>query len=233
MLKIFLRQNMTANAKAKFNFRSENEAEITFENLVDEMAASNTTITKADIFGVMDVYKAIVLRYVQLGYSVRGPLGLLYVTAGGTTDDKLASFQPGLKNNDHSLNLRFLAEMGVLRSVTANTKTERVSNRLKMFPAIDEVQNADGNTEKVIKAGDTVRILGEYLKFDQKDETQGIFLEKDGVEKRLDYYIWNTNKRIDTRIPFDIEPGEYIFRISAKPCTIQYTADFSEKVVIS
>ena len=233
MLKIFLRQNMTANAKAKFNFRSENESEITFENLVDEMAANNTTVTKADIFGVMDVYKAVMLRYVQLGYSVRGPLGLLYVSAGGTTDDKLSTFQPGLSGNDHSLKLRFLADIGVSRSITNNTKTERVSNRLKMIPAIDDVQNADGNTEKIIRAGDTVRILGDYLKFDQNDETQGIFLEKDGVQKRLDYYTWNTNKRIDTRIPIGFEPGAYILKISAKPCTVQYTESFSETIEIS
>ena len=39
---------MTATAKAKYNFRSENEAEITFEHLINEMAANNTTVTKAD-----------------------------------------------------------------------------------------------------------------------------------------------------------------------------------------
>lgn len=233
MLKIFLRQNMTANAKAKFNFRSENEAEITFENLVDEMAASNTTITKADIFGVMDVYKAIVLRYTQLGYTVRGPLGLLYVSAGGTTDDMLESFQPGLTTNDHFLKLRFLADAAVARSITSNTKTERASNRLKMIPAIEDVQNADGNSENIINPGDIVRIYGDYLKFDAQDEEQGIFLEKDGVKTRLDYYAWNANKRIDTRIPSDMEPGEYTVSISAKPSTVLYTESFATPVTIS
>lgn len=164
---------MTATAKAKYNFCSENEAEITFEHLINEMAANNTTVTKADISGVLDVYKSVVLRYAQLGYTVRGPLGLVYVTAGGTTDDNLSSFQPGLTTNDHSLNLRFLPDTAVSRSVLANTMTERVSNRKKMIPNIESVINADGNEENVIKAGDTIRILGDYLKFDQQDETEG------------------------------------------------------------
>ena len=233
MLKIFLRQNMTAHAKAKYNFRSENEAEITFENLVDEMAANNTTVTKADITGVMDVYKSVVLRYTQLGYTVRGPLGLLFVTAGGTTDDKLASFQPNISTNDHNLNLRFLADTAISRSILANTKTVRVSNRLKMIPSIEDVLNADGNDENTIKAGDTIRVLGDYLKFDPSDGTQGIFLEKEGVSTRLDYYAWNTNKRIDTRIPSDCAAGKYTLKISAKPCTIQYTEAFSEEIEIS
>lgn len=233
MLKIFLRQNPSVNAKTRFNFRSENEAEISFETLVGEMAANNTTITKADVFGVMDVYKAIVLRYTQLGYSVRGPLGLLYVSAGGTTDDKLESFQPGLATNDHFLKLRFLADAAVARAILSNTKTTRASNRLKMIPAIEDVRNADGNEENIIKPGDTVRIFGDYLKFDSKDEEQGIFLEKDGVKTRLDYYVWNANKRIDTRIPSDLEPGAYTVKISAKPSTILYTESFSNPVTIS
>ncbi|MBR4600042.1 MAG: hypothetical protein IKO39_08340 [Treponema sp.] len=88
---------------------------MTFEHLINEMAANNTTVTKADISGVLDVYKSVVLRYAQLGYTVRGPLGLVYVTAGGTTDD--------------NPNLRFLPDTAVSRSVLANTMTERVSNR--------------------------------------------------------------------------------------------------------
>ena len=233
MLKIFLRQNMTTNAKAKYNFRSENEAEITFENLVEEMAANNTTVTKADISGVMDVYKSVVLRYVQLGYTVRGPLGLLYVTAGGTTDDKLASFQPNISTNDHNLNLRFLSDSSISRSILANTKIERVSNRLKMIPNIEDVLNADCNDKNTIKAGDTIRILGDYLKFDPSDEAQGIFIEREGVSTRLDYYAWNTNKRIDTRIPGDCAAGKYTLKISAKPSTVLYTHVFSEKIEIS
>ena len=111
--------------------------------------------------------------------------------------------------------------------------TERVSNRKKMIPNIESVINADGNEENVIKAGDTIRILGDYLKFDTEDETQGIFIEKDGVSKRLDYYAWNTNKRVDTRIPADTEAGKYTLSISAKPCTVQYTESFADEIEIS
>lgn len=102
-----------------------------------------------------------------------------------------------------------------------------------MIPNIESVINADGNEENVIKAGDTIRILGDYLKFDTEDETQGIFIEKDGVSKRLDYYAWNTNKRVDTRIPADTETGKYTLSISAKPCTVQYTESFADEIEIS
>ena len=46
-----------------------------------------------------------------------------------------------------------------------------------------------------------MRILGDYLKFDETDAELGVFLLKDGVETRLEYYGDVYAKRIDVKIP--------------------------------
>lgn len=232
MLKISLRENKTVNAKSKYHFHSENEGSITLDELVNEMAGNNTTLTKADIAGAMNVYKEVVLRYVQLGYKVYSPLGQIYISAKGTSNDKLAAFEPQLSSNDHDLNMRMIVDSAVAKTILSGTKTERVSGSYKMIPEIDEVQTVDGVPISQIKAGAALRIIGEYLKIDQDDKEQGIFLE-DGENKiRLENYIWNKNKRIDVLIPQDTAPGTYTVTIRAKPNTILYSRSFSKKITV-
>ncbi len=233
MLKVSTVENKSGNAKARYNFHSENLSEITFEKLVGEMAANNTTVTKADIMGVLDVYKSVAMRYLLLGYSVRGVFGLLHVTAGGTADDMLLPFEPKLPGNDHSLNLRMTIDNSTAKEILDKTETERVTSRIKMMPVISLVKNAYGNEDSAINAGDTIRIIGEYIKFAPEDKTQGVFLEKDGVETRLDYCTWNTGKRIDARIPADLEAGDYTVLVKAKPNTIMYSSAYKKKITVS
>ena len=233
ILKISLRENKTANAKSPYHFYSENSGVLTFDELIDEMAKNNTTITKADIAGAMNVYKEVVIRYVQLGYKVYCPFGQVYICAKGTANDKLASFEPHLSGNDHDLNLKLTVDSSVAKTVLANTKTERVSGRYKMIPSIEEIQNVNGIALKEAKPGNVIRIIGEYLKLDENDSEQGIFLTKGDVSIRLENYIWNKNKRIDAMLPADIETGSYKVSIRAKPNTILYNGSFIKEITIS
>ncbi len=232
MLKISLRENKTANAKSKYHFHSENEGSITLDELINEMAGNNTTLTKADIAGAMNVYKEVVLRYVQLGYKVYCPLGQVYISAKGTANDKLAAFEPQLSSNDHDLNMRITVDSSVAKTIIAGTKTERVSGSYKMIPEIEEVQTVDGMPISQAKAGDALRIIGEYLKIDQSDSGQGIFLENSESSIRLENYIWNKNKRIDVLLPADIAQGTYKVTIKAKPNTILYSRGFAKEITV-
>ena len=233
MLKISLRENKTANAKSPYHFYSENSGSLTFDELIDEMAKNNTTITKADIAGALNVYKDVVLRYLQLGYKVHCPFGQLYICAKGTSNDKLASFEPHNFGNDHDLNVRLTVDSSIAKAVLASTKTERVSGRYKMIPSIEEIQNVNGATLKEAKPGNVIRIIGEYLKIDENDREQGIFLIKGDASMRLENYIGNKNKRIDAMIPADIESGSYKVSIRAKPNTILYNENFIKEITIS
>lgn len=233
MLKIFLRENTNQNARSKYVFRSENEAVLALDKLIVEMAQNNTTMTTADVKGVMSVFYDVVVKYLTLGYSVKTPLGLLYVSAAGTADDLQDEFTPTVESSDHALNIRYLPDSAAAKTVTSETLHERVSNRYKMMPHIDTVQNASKSQGNEIKAGDMVRIYGDYLKFTESDESQGVFLEKDGTETRLSYYAWILNKRIETKIPTDLAAGSYTLIVRAKPSTVVYETKCKESVTIS
>lgn len=102
-----------------------------------------------------------------------------------------------------------------------------------MIPSIEEIQNVNGIALKEAKPGNVIRIIGEYLKLDENDSEQGIFLTKGDVSIRLENYIWNKNKRIDAMLPADIESGSYKVSIKAKPNTILYNGSFIKEITIS
>lgn len=201
MLKISLRENKIGNAKSKFIFHSENDGDVTYEEMVKKMASYNTTITEADVTAVMNVFKDVMVEYLCDGKTVRTPLGIFYVVASGTADDPLSSFETSAQSNDHNLRLRFKTSTQISKSVLENTKVERASSRLKMIPYIHSVSNIDGTKGCAAAPGEIIRITGDYMKFDSADPAQGIFLVKDGEASRLSCYIWNKDKRIDVLIP--------------------------------
>lgn len=233
MLKVSLRENKIGNAKAKFIFHSENDGDVTYEELVKKMASFNTTITEADVTAVMNVFKDVVVEYLCDGKTVRTPLGIFYVVASGTADDPLASFETSVQSNDHNLRVRFKAGTQISRSMLENTKVERASSRLKMIPYIHSVSNIDGTKGCTAAPGEIIRITGDYMKFDSADQSQGVFIAKDGEETRLAYCSWNKDKRIDVLIPLATAAGEYKIKIAAKPNTVLYTDTFKNPLTIS
>lgn len=233
MLKVSVRENKIENAKAKFVFHSENNGEVSYDNLVKQMASHNTTITEADIYAVFNVFKDVAVENLADGKTVCTPLGRIYAIASGTTDNPLASFDASWKTEGQGLRLRFKPDTKVYKSLLENTKIERTSSRLKMVPYIQDVSSINGESKMSVSRGKPIRLSGEYMKIDTSDKSQGIFLVKDGVETRLDYYIWNKDKRIDVLIPQTVEAGSYNVKIAAKPNTILYTDTFTKPLTVA
>jgi hypothetical protein len=209
MLQVSLRENMTKNAKRKYFFRSSNNGELTVDQLVSEMATFNTTITEADTLGVLNVMKRLLIKYVNLGYIVHTPLGYFHASASGSTDDLLEQFDPKNHDTNHDIALLYCSSTEVNTKMKDGIQTERVTNRLITTPSIDAVKNAAGKVDAAVHPGDTVLILGDYLKYDETDEKQGIFLSKDGTETKLTYCPHNTAGQLEARIPSGLAAGTY------------------------
>lgn len=233
MLRISLRDNKIGNAKAKYVFHSENDGVLTYEELIKKMASYNTTITEADTSAVMNVFKDVVTEYVCDGKSVQTPLGIFYAVASGTTDNPDTSFDVSSAENDHILRVRYKASRKITRSVIEDIRTERTTGRLKMIPYIQSVANIDTSKGQTASSGEMIRLRGDYLKFDETDKTQGVFLVNSAGETRLDYCTWNKDKRIDALIPRGIASGEYKVKITAKPNTVLYSETFAKPLTIS
>jgi hypothetical protein len=233
MLKVSLRENFYTGAKRAYVFRSTNTGELTVDQLVTEMATFNTTITEADTLGVLNVMKRIVLKYVNLGYTVHTPLGYFHASASGSTDDLLDSFNPNDSAKNHELALLYCPNTEVSKNVNDSIQIERASNRPVMTPSIDKVQNADGTGTTEIRPNDLIVILGDYLKFDPAKTEQGVFLSKDGTETRLTYYAHNTQGKIEARIPADLAAGSYTVMIRNVPSTKPMEVTYKKAVAIT
>ena len=217
MLKVSLRKNSAGKGTKKYYFRSSNSGVLTTEQLVTEMATFNTTITEADTLGVLNVMKRLVVKYVNLGFTVHTPLGYFHASASGSTDNLLDDFTPGLENVNHEIAMLYRPDSGVNADIKKGIQIERVTNKLITEPAIDEVRNASGTSDTPIRAGDTVFIIGDYLKFNEGDEKQGVFLIQDGKETKLTYIPHNTGMKIEARIPADTAAGSYGLVVRTMP----------------
>lgn len=233
MLQVSLRENVRSNAKKNYFFRSSNNGVLTTDKLVAEMATFNTTITEADTLGVLNVMKRILVKYVNLGYVVHTPIGYFHASASGSTDEIDAQFLPNDDTNNHEIALLYCPSTEVGKQMADGIEVERVSNRLLTTPSIDVVKDAATGEIGRAKAGDTVSINGDYLKYLPEDTLQGVFLSKDNTETRLTYCTHNASKKIEVRIPADTAPGNYEVLVRCKPSSMLLEAAWKKNLEVT
>ena len=233
MLQVSLRDNKVNGAKKQFFFRSSNNGSLSTDELVKEMYSFNTTITEADTLGVLNVLKRLVVKYVNLGYTVHTPLGYFHASASGSTDDADEDFAYKSLANNHEISLLYCPSAEVNSNVQDGIKIERVSGRLIISPEITIVKNAVGENTAEIKPNDSIVILGNYLKYDESDDGQGVFLKKDGTETRLTYCPHNTDGKLEARIPAGTAAGEYTVIVRNKPSSVILEVYWKKLLVIT
>jgi hypothetical protein len=233
MLSIFTRENTGTIAKMKYVFRSSTMTTFTLDELVKKMAAFNTTITEADTLAVLNVMKRLVIEYVEQGYTVQTPLGLFFAAASGSTNDLTDAFEPRAAGLNHNIRIRYRPTTEIEKDIVEHTPVERVSNILKTIVNIDVVQNAAGDTGMSIRPGDTILILGDYLKFDETATDQGVFLSDGTASTRLIYYTQNTGGKIAARIENTVAPGKYTLSVHNIPISTPSAAVYKNPVVIT
>ncbi|WP_027727880.1 DNA-binding domain-containing protein [Treponema sp. C6A8] len=233
MLKVFVRENVSPVAKNGFVFMSENMATFTQEQLVKKMAEYNTTLTEADALAALNVMLKIVMEKVKEGYAAQTPFGTFFAAAGGSAESKAEEFLPNVKETNHAVRMRFRPYRELSEDVSSHTVIERVSNAIKTRVYIDTVANADGKTDSPIKAGDTICIKGDFLKFDSENEVHGIFLSDGETEYRLSYYTQITGGTVCARVESSIPAGSYKLIIRNKPTVDEASYEYKKQIVIS
>ncbi len=233
MLKVFVREIYSPLAKGNYVFMSENMATFTEEQLVKKMAEFNTTLTEADALAALNVMQRIVMEKVKEGYAVQTPFGLFYAVAGGSAASTDADFNPGSKETNHAIRMRFRPNRELSADVSKNTVVERVSNAIKTRAYIDYAGNADGKADSPIKNGDIICIRGNFLKFDETNENHGIFLTDGENEYRLTYYTQISAGTVSARIEDSIPSGSYALIVRNKPTADESTVKYKKSIVIS
>ncbi|MBQ3023944.1 MAG: DUF4469 domain-containing protein [Spirochaetaceae bacterium] len=252
MIRVFTRKNYLAKDNTNpFVFHSRTLNTLSEDALVEKMQEYNSTLTEADIKGVLSVLKTTVLRYTGLGYLVKLPFGNIWAVASGTCQNMNDSFNPKSSITDHSLDLHFKCSNTSKEELLRVAEYEKVSSTYIMRPSIigafsfdDDgneipVDTKDENGNDIsslnFSTGDIVRLRGEYLKVSSKDINQGVVLisENDESQYRISRYSRNSGTFLDFTIPVEIPTGKYSLQIVTKPGVNRYeTAICPDKIIV-
>ena len=184
----------------------------TQEEIIDLMMKRGTTLTKADVGAVLQVYSEVVSELTADGSAVNTPLFNTSFSVGGVFNGMSDTFDKAR----HTVSLN--VNVGTaLRDAAKSVRTEKVEGN-STDPYITEVSDVvSGSINSTLTAGGILTLLGARLKFDASDETQGVFLvPESGEAVHCTVVAENKPARIMVMIPQEIAAGAYYVELRSR-----------------
>ena len=205
MLKYSLRENLLTPAPDDYMAQVTDTRSYSLEEIIDLMMDKGTTLTRADVAAVLQVYGEVCSSIVADGAALNTPLMNTAFSITGVFESANDSFD----RKRHAVNLNMTAGT-LLRDAVAKVKTEKTEGA-STDPYITEVTDiVSGKTNSTLTKGGVVQLTGSRLKFDQKDEAQGVFfVPETGNPVRASVIAENKPARLMAIIPADLAAGTY------------------------
>jgi len=208
-LNIFVLKNYLSTSPEPFVVRSNCTDIVEFDRFVDIMAESRTTVSRADIVAVMQVYKEELRKQLFEGRMVKTPTGSFYLSAAGTMAGLDDSYLPKDKTNNHAVRLHHRPEGLFEESILADLEISREERPDLSVPSLRDVQAA-GEDSGLIHPGGLVRLRGLRLRFDPKAREQGVFfVDGAGIESRSSFYPTILPGTVLAGVPESLIPGDF------------------------
>jgi hypothetical protein len=182
---------------------------ITVEQIVETMIGKGSTVTKAEALSVIEEFEYAVVDSIQKGNNVSTELFKIAPSIVGVFTNNQDAFDP----SRHSIKINVNAGKR-LAQAAANIELKKVS-----INAIQPVlQNFTDQISKVVNesfhSGQVASIRGTSLKFNQDDETQGIFfIAENGTETRVDNIIKNFPSELMFIVPATLTSGTFAIEV--------------------
>jgi hypothetical protein len=191
------------------------------EDVIDLMEFRSSSITKADMLGVIDDFHRTLKRLISDGHKINTGLIVIELTIRGNFDGRDASFDA---RNGHLLKVKVRLVKLVEEEVQQKVRLKKQPST-EPTPIIDFYRNLDNNGESNTTLTPThmSRIKGYKLKFDPSDDRLGVFLLpqvlggplSDPTPVRLVHYSRITKGEIIFRVPNDLPAGNYKLEVRA------------------
>ena len=177
------------------------------------MMRRGTTLTRADVAAVLQVYTEVVGELTADGSAVNAPLFNTSFSVSGVFNGMSDSFDKA--RHTVSVNINAGTALRDAAKSVRTEKTEGASTDPYITEAADVVSGAVNST---LTAGGILRLTGSRLKFDASDAAQGVFLvpEVGGDAVRCGVVAENKPARVMVMIPADIAPGAYYAEVRTK-----------------
>ena len=212
MLKYALRENLLTAAPDDFMAQVQDVRSYTLDEIIDAMMQKGSTLTKADVKAVLQIYGEVVSTIIKDGSSVNTPLMNTAMSISGVFNGANDAFD----KKRHTVNLNITAGTA-LKAALGKIKCEKTGTT-STDPYISEVKDiVSGAVNAELTKGGVVQITGSRLKFDAKDTAQGIFfIPETGAPVRATVIAENKPARLMAIIPADLEAGTYYIEVRTK-----------------
>lgn len=212
MLKYALRENLLTPDENDYMAQTADVRSFSLDEIIDLMMEKGSTLTKADIKAALQIYGEVVSALIKDGAAVNTPLMNTSLSISGVFNGATDSFD----KKRHSVNLNLTAGP-LLKDAAAKIKCEK-TEAADTNPYITEVTDlVSGKVNEVLTAGGIVQLVGSRLKFDQKDEAQGIFfVAETGEAIRATVIAENKPARLMAIIPADLPAGNRYVEVRTK-----------------
>ena len=212
MLKYSLRENLLTPAPDDYMAQAADVRSYTLDEIIDAMMEKGSTLTRADVAATLQIYGEVVSAIVKDGSAVNTPLINTALSISGVFEGANDVFD----KKRHAVNLNITAGT-LLRDAVGKVKCEKTESA-STAPYITEVSDiVSGKTNGVLTKGGVVQLLGSRLKFDQQDETQGVFfVPETGEPVRASVIAENKPARLMAIIPAGLTAGAYFIEVRTK-----------------
>lgn len=212
MLKYALRENLLTPAPDNYMAQTADVRSYTLDEIINLMMEKGSSVTRADAAAVLQVYGEVCALVIANGSALNTPLFNTSMSISGVFDGANDSFD----KKRHAVNLNLTAGT-LLRDAVQEVKCEK-TQIASTDPYITEVKDVVSDTvNTVLTKGGIVQITGSRLKFDAKDETQGIFfVPETGEAVRCSVIAENKPARLTALIPNSLSAGTYYVEVRTK-----------------
>ncbi|MBD5446897.1 MAG: DUF4469 domain-containing protein [Treponema sp.] len=213
MLKYSLRENLLTADPDDCMAQVQDVRSYSQDEIIDLMMRRGTTLTRADVAAVLQVYTEVVGELTADGSAVNTPLFNTSFSVGGV----FASMADSFDKTRHSVSVNVNAG-ATLREAIKSVKTEKTAGA-STDPYITEAADVvSGAVNATLTAGGILRLTGSRLKFDAADVAQGVFLvpESGGKAVRCSVVAENKPARVMVMIPVDIAGGTYYAEVRSR-----------------
>ena len=212
MLKYALRENLLTAAPDDFMAQVQDVRSYTLDEIIDAMMQKGSTLTRADVAAVLQIYGEVCASLIADGCALNTPLMNTALSISGVFNGANDAFD----KKRHTVNLNITAGTA-LKAALGKIKCEKTGTA-STDPYINEVKDiVSGTVNAELTKGGVVQITGSRLKFDAKDASQGIFfVPETGTPVRATVIAENKPARLMAIIPADLAAGTYYIEVRSK-----------------
>lgn len=209
MLQYHLTENLLTANQDDYMAQPTNVRSYSSTELAELILKRGTTLSKADILAVLEVYYEVAIDTLADGCSINTPLFHASPSISGVFNGAGDSFD----SNRHTIHINMNAGTA-LREAAKKIKVEKVQVA-ESIPHLVEIKDTVSNTvNENLTSNGVIEITGYRLKVNPKDDKNGIFIINvdTGEEKKVSVIVENMPSRLIVMLP-QLDHGGYTIEV--------------------